>query len=123
MNENNFDLAIAAVNVVLQLENDTEKALQRCVDNYEVAYDKYKAAMNYIHTFSYNLEGQPQLISKLKIVLQKLHELLQKHLNKIQANCQVVEDAKPTRDVNSRFIEDAHGPKPFDPSAGTFDYY
>ena len=50
-NPNNFDLAIIAVNNVLRVEIDSEKGLQRGVDNYEVAVDYSNDALNLIHGF------------------------------------------------------------------------
>ena len=122
-NPNNFDNAIKAVNNVLKISEDTEHVLQRCVDNYEIAYDQSKIAMNMIHGFTYSID-QPLLVTKLKKVLIRLHMLLERHIRQIQKNCEITEGKKKSIDVNSRFIEDAHGPKPFDGSSMTqFDYY
>jgi hypothetical protein len=57
-------------------------------------------------------------------VIIRLQELLERHLTAIQKNCEIIENGKKSIDVNSRFIEDAHGPKPYDgASMGQFDYY
>lgn len=122
-NANNFDLAIKAVNNVLQVESDSEKPLVRCFDNYDVAYDQAKIALNMIHGFIYSI-SEPILVQKLKKVLSRLNQLLQRHLVNIQQNCMKLEDAKDTIDVNSRFLEDANGPKPYDGATmSQFDYY
>ena len=47
-NENNFDLAIKAVNNILRVEADSEKPLVRCLDNYDIAYDQSKVALNLV---------------------------------------------------------------------------
>jgi len=122
-NPYNFDHAIKAVNNILRIEVDTGKDLKRCVDNYNVAYDQKNTAMNLMHGFIYNID-HPMLVAKLKKVLSRLQQLLERHLVTIQNNCEVTESKKVTIDVNSRFIEDAHGPKPYDESSMTpFDYY
>jgi hypothetical protein len=123
LNAYNFDNAIKAVNNMLKIEEDASNGLQRCVDNYEVAYDLKNNAMNLIHGFVYSLY-QPLLITKLKRVLRRLQDLLERHLNQIQSYCEQTESKKKNRDVNSRFIEDALGPKPYDAATMTpFDYY
>lgn len=123
-NANNFDLAVKAVNNILRIESDSEKILQRCVDNYEIAYDQSRTVLNLIHGFVYNLDGQPILVKKLENVLSRLNELLERHLQTIQMNCEKQEKAKPTKDIHSRFIEDALGPKPFDGNKmSQFDFY
>jgi hypothetical protein len=122
-NANNFDHAVAAVNNILKIESDTEKDLERCVDNYEIAFDQSKIALNMIHGFVYTLD-HPLLIKKLKKVLVRLQQLLERHLQNIRDNCEITEEKKATRDVNSRFIEDSQGPKPFDgDKMSQFDYY
>lgn len=124
LNAYNYDAAIAAANNVLQLEEDSENQLERCVDNYEVAYEQSRICLNYVHSFVYSVQ-QPLLVKKLKAVLARLQQLLERHLVNIQRNCERDELAKPTRDLNSRFIEDAHGPKPYDPytQVTSFDFY
>lgn len=122
-NPYNFDHAIKAVNNILQIEQDTEKPLKRCVDNYDIAYDQKNIAMNLMHGFVYNID-HPLLVKKLKKVLVRLQELLERHLITIQKNCDVLESKKDSIDVNSRFIQDAFGPKPYDENSMTpFDYY
>lgn len=123
LNANNFDNAIKAVNNVLQIESDSEKPLKRCVDNYEVAVDQRNIAMNLIHGFIYSID-QPILVTKLKKVLIRLQDLLERHLSNIQRNCETLEQKKGGIDVNTRFIEDAKGPKPYDGAeTSRFDYY
>lgn len=122
-NANNYDNAIKAMNNILILESETENDMERCVDNYEVAVDQRNTVLNLIHGFVYNLD-HPLLIKKLKKVLIRFQELLERHLVKIQKNCETTESKKDSIDVNSRFIEDAHGPKPYDVATMTqFDYY
>lgn len=122
-NENNFALAVKAVNNVLVIEADSEKPLYRCVDNYEVAYDQAKIALNMIHGFVYVI-SEPLVVAKLKKVLGRLKQLLERHLSNIRRNCEKLESEKPSIDVNSRFVEDAYGPKPYDEAVDTqFDYY
>lgn len=122
-NANNFDLAIKAVNNVLRIESDSEKLLVRCFDNYDIAYDQAKIAMNLMHGFVYSVT-EPLLVKKLKKVLSRLQQLLERHLVNIQRNCESIEAAKGGIDVNSRFLEDAQGPKPYDGATiSQFDYY
>lgn len=122
-NANNFDNALKAVNNILQIESDSEKPLKRCVDNYDIAYDQKNIAMNLMHGFIYSIDN-PLLVVKLKKFLQKLQQLLEKHLLAIQSNCDSLEKDKGGIDVNTRFIEDAYGPKPYDgASMSQFDYY
>ena len=122
-NENNFDNAIKAVNNILQIKSESEKPLIRCVDNYDIAFDQSKIAMNLMHGFIYSID-HPLLVLKLKKVLSRLQQLLERYLVDIQKNCESLEKKKPTIDVNSRFIEDAIGPKPYDVATMTqFDFY
>jgi hypothetical protein len=122
-NAYNFDHAIKATNNVLQIEFESGLKLQRCVDNYEVAQDQRNIALNMMHGFIYSLD-HPLLVTKLKRVLQRLQELLEKHMVIIQKHCEKFENDKDGVDIHSRFIEDAHGPKPYDGSKmSQFDYY
>ena len=124
LNATNFDNAIDAANNVLRLKEDSENKLQRCVDNYEIAYEQSRLCLNYVHSFIYAVQ-QPLLVKKLKAVLARLQQLLERILLNIQQNCDKLELAKPKRDVNSRFIEDAHGPKAYDPynQSTSFEVY
>ncbi len=124
LNEKNFDSAVEAANNVLHLKEDSENQLQRCVDNYEIAYEQSKICLNYVHTFVYAVQ-QPLLIKKLKAVLARLQQLLERNLVSMQRNCEKLELAKPKRDINSRFIEDVLGPRPYDPytSKTAFDLF
>ncbi len=122
-NANNFDHAIKAVNNVLRIDQETSIPLQRCVDNYEIAYDQTKIAMNMMHGFVYAID-HPLLVKKLKKVLVRLNQLLERHLQNIQKNCEKTEAKKESVDVNTRYIEDAIGPKAYDGTTmSQFDYY
>jgi len=121
LNENNFDAAIDAVNGVLQIEGDSENVLVRCVDNYDVAADYAKTAMNLMHGFIYSI-SQPQLITKLEKTLARLQQLLQRHLDKILTNCKSTEAKKPSIDLNTRYPY-PDGPQPFNPMLTNFDQY
>lgn len=118
-NVTDFDRAVKAVNNILQIEEDTAIAdLIGCVDNYDVAYGQMKLALNLLHGFVYNLD-HPEKIKKLKIVMARLVQLLQRHIQAIQRNC---EATKRPLNVRSRFINDAFAPKPYDETAG-LDFY
>ena len=122
-NEDNFNNAVKYVNNILIIEADSAKHLLRCVDNYEVAKDNAQNALNMIHGFIYSID-HPLLVKKLKKVMIRLQQLLERHLEKIRNNCSKTEDEKPSIDVNSRFIEDADGPQAYDETHTTqFDYY
>ena len=122
-NPNNFDHAIKSVNNVLKLETDTEKPLKRCMDSYEVAFDQGKIALNMMHGFVYVLD-HPLKIEKLKKVLTRLQQLLERHLAKMRENCDVLENAKESLDIDSKFVQDSHGPKPYDShKMSPFDFY
>lgn len=122
-NANNFDNAIKAVNNILKVREDSEKPLLRCVDNYEIAVDQSKIAMNMIHGLVYSID-HPILSKKLKKVLFRLQQLLERHIVAIEKNCQITESKKKTIDVNSRFIEDSNGPSAYDGARmSQFDYY
>lgn len=121
LNENNFDSAIESVNNLLQLEGDSENKLVRCVDNYEVAEDYSKNAMNLMHGFIYSI-SQPLLVTKLKKVLERLQQLLERHLSTFRQNCDIIEKNKPKIDLNTRYIY-PDGPQPYNPSLSTFDHF
>ena len=122
-NAYNYDNAIKAVNNVLTIEQDISVGLQRPVDNYELATTQSKLALNLIHGFIYNIDN-PLLVTKLKNILMRLQTLLERHLAKMRDMCGEQEEKKSSIDVNSRFIDDAHGPKAFDAFAQSmFDFY
>lgn len=122
LNPNNFNNAIISVNNVLQIEDDSEKPLINCVDNYQVANEQAAIAINMVHGFTYVLDN-PLLIKKLKNVLKRLRELLERHITQIKKNCDNIEDKKESRDINSRFVDDTNGPFAYDPNITNFDYY
>lgn len=123
LNANNFDQALSSVNTVLKIEKDTNQTVEMCVGNYEVAFDNSKLAMNFVHSFVYSID-HPLMVKKLRNVLQRLQQLLERHLDRIRDNCDKQENAKPTRNILSRFIEDAKDVKAFDPQRlSPFDYY
>ncbi len=124
-NPNNYHHAIQAVNNVLKIEEDSEKGLKRCPDNYEVAFDQAKTALNLMHGYVYVMSDK-LLLDKLKKVLARLQQLLHRHLGKIRGNCRSIEERKPTKDVHSRepASYDLDEPQPYDPQTSSqFDYY
>lgn len=122
-NANNFHHAMKAANNVLKIENDTEKNLQRCTDNYEIAFEQAKLSLNMMHTFVYTLE-HPLLVKKLKRVIARLQQLLYRHLDQIKNNCESTENKKNGRDSHSRDIDDITGPLPHDVhSNSNFEIY
>ena len=117
--ENTFDNAIKSANNVLKIEADSEKPLQRCVDNYDVARDQAKLTINLIHSFNHTLDN-PTLLKKLENVLTRLQMLMERHLDKIKENCQITESRKESVDVHTRFIQDDKGVKAYDPRTNEF---
>lgn len=123
LNPNNFDNAVQAVNNVLKLEEDTVLTKEFCVNNYDVAFDQAKLGLNLVHGFVYSIE-HPLLVQKLKKVCIRLQMLLERHLDNIRTYCENHENEKGRPNIHSRFIEDAKGPKPYDPQRlSPFDYY
>ena len=117
-NRGDFDSMIRAVNNILMIEDDTTVAdLERCVDNYDVAYGQMKIALHLLHSFVYTLD-HPEKINKLKTCIGRLVQLLQRHIQAIQRNC---ESSDRPVNVCTRFINDAFAPKPSDETA-VFDY-
>lgn len=124
-NPNNFDLAMTAIGNVLQTERDLESLrLDRCVDHYEIARDQAMLALNFIHGLVYSLTNEVH-VEKLTGILKRLQQLLERHLVAIVRLCDLTESRKPTRDVNSRFVEDFNGPVASDDSKihAEFDLY
>lgn len=126
LNPNNFDLALQAVSHILKVESDVEKiALTRCVDNYEIARDQAKLSLNLVHGFVHSLTSKTTVVKLVKII-ERLQQLLERHLVAITRHCDRLERNKESTDVNSRFIEDFNGPFANDPAVsefGTFDHY
>lgn len=122
LNPHNYLEAIKACNNILQIEQDSEKPLQRCVDNYQIALSQSKIALNMVHGFIFSIHDK-LLIEKLKKILKRLQQLLTRHLVKIQRNCEKIENSKEKRDVTSAFIEDTDEAKPYDPHSKEFDFY
>lgn len=123
LNANNYDSAIEAINNVLIIEEDTGHQREYCVNNYEVARDKAKLALNLVHGFIYSIEHQ-LLKEKLDLVLTRLQVVLEKHLDIIRGNCDRQEVTKGGPNYFTRYIEDAKGVKAFDDSRMTpFDFF
>lgn len=122
INNDNYASAIKACNNLLKIESDSEKKLQRCVDNYQIAVSQSKIALNMIHGFIYSVE-QKIMVNKLKNILKRLQQLLARHLNKIKENCEQTESEKPNVDVNTGYIQDSDFAKPHDPHVSQFDFY
>ncbi|KAJ3371233.1 hypothetical protein GGF31_003410 [Allomyces arbusculus] len=101
LNEYNYDQAIVAVNNILKLESEAANLKTTCVENYEVARDMAKLALNLVHGFVYSIE-HPLIVEKLERVLEKLQEILAGHLHQINLTCQANE-AEKGRDINSKF--------------------
>ena len=122
LNSHNYNESIASVNNILKIEQES-KDLNKCVDNYEIALEQSKNALNMMHGFIYNISHK-QLVEKLNNVLKRLQQLLTRHLEAIRMNCNEIENKKDKIDVHSRFIEDHNGPKAFDEFSTTqFDLY
>lgn len=123
INANNYDRAIEAVNNILVLEEDTRNVTEFCVDNYDVALEQSRIALNLVHGFIYSIEHQ-LLVQKLKNVLNRLQQLLERHLDIIRQNCRQKEKNKGRPNIYSRYIQDAKTFKPYDPQRlSPFDYY
>ena len=123
LNPSNYTASINAVNNVLQLELDTGKGLKDCKFNYDVAYTQSRLALNTLNGLNLNIDNK-LMFTKLKTVIERLHELLTRHLYIIKSNCDKSESKKSSLDINSRFIQDLDGPKGFDNGMSEyFDLY
>ncbi len=119
---NNFDLALKAVGNVLKIERDAEGPMTRCADQFSLAREQEKLAMNLVHSFVYVLDNKV-LVEKLKVVLQRLHQLLERHMATISRHCDAKERAKDTPDINTGIIN-FNGPFARDPAMSShFDVY
>lgn len=115
-NANSFDVAIDAVNNVLKLEEQSMMLSEFCVEHYEIAREQRTVALNSIYALTYELEHYTLVRNKLRAVLRRLMELLERHLDSIRMNCANAESKKDKPDVLTRYIEDAKGVKAFDPT-------
>lgn len=115
LNPHNYTESIKAVNNVLSIE--LENKTKNCANNYEIAFEQSKIALNMMHGFIYNID-KPLLVEKLKKILSRLQQLLARHLKIIKDDCE--KDQKI--DINTKFIQDINQPKPFDKYTN-FDFY
>jgi hypothetical protein len=115
LNPNNYDIAIKATNNVLQIAEESRKLQYGCVDNYEVAMDQRKLALNMLYAFVHTMDHKKVYQDKLRSVLQRLMVLFERHMDIIRNNCKKLSDENIN--VNTRFISDAKTFKAYDPSA------
>ncbi|KAJ3348380.1 hypothetical protein GGF32_006244 [Allomyces javanicus] len=122
LNPYNYDQAIAAVNNVLRIEVESAGMTTHCIDNYQVAQDMVKLAMNLVHGFVYAMDHH-LVIEKLERVLIRLQDLLAGHLHQILTTCNANERIKGT-DIHSKYVQDESTAKAYDPDHTTpFDLF
>jgi hypothetical protein len=121
LNPHNYQESLKAVSNILKIELDSQNKINNCVDSYNIAFDQSKLALNMMHGYIYNIDN-PLLIEKLKKVLERLDQLLTRHLKRIEINCDNNEGKKDKVDVKTRYIQDSNGPKPYDEYTN-FNFY
>lgn len=119
LNPNNYDVAVKAINNVLKITEESRQLQYHCVDNYEVAMDQRKLALNMMYGFVHSMDYRKVYQDKLRSVLQRLMVLLERHLDIIRENCKNLSD----KDVNvkTRYIIDAKTVKAFDPMISSLE--
>lgn len=121
LNPNNYDVAIKAINNVLKLTEESRQLQYQCVDNYEVAMDHRKLALNMMYGFIHTLDYRKVYQDKLRSVLQRLMVLLERHLDIMRENCKKLSDKEVN--VRTRYIIDAKTVKAFDPMISSLDVF
>lgn len=102
LNPTNYNNAVKSIDNVLRIEHDTEIGVANCIANYNIANEQAGIAINMIHGFTYVLD-HPILLSKLKNVLQRLRELLERHIRLIREYCNKTDTVKSIEDPNGPF--------------------
>ena len=113
LNPDAFDTSVEACNNVLALEEQAEKGLERCVDNYEIAADQARLALDHLHTFVYSI-SQPVLTSRLSLALSRLSNIMALHLKLIRQSCSLYERDKDSVTVGTRYLQREDHPLPYD---------
>jgi hypothetical protein len=121
LNPHNYKESLKAVSNILEIEQDSKRKIRNCYDSYNIAFDQSKLALNMLHGYIYNIDN-PLLIEKLKKVLARLDQLLTRHLNRIENNCDNNEMKKGKVDVHTGYIQDSNGPKAYDEYTN-FNFY
>lgn len=121
LNPNNYDIAIKATNNLLQIVEESRKLQYHCVDNYEVAMDQRKLALNMVYGFVHTLDYRKVYQDKLRSVLQRLMVLFERHMDIIRENCKKNTDSNVNS--KSRFISDAKTFKAYDPTINNLEVF
>ena len=118
LNPINYNESIKSTNNVLMIRALINENNTNCVEQYEIAVEQSKNALNMLHGFIYNI-SQKQLVQKLNNVLQRLQELLTRHLEVIRKTC----DKNKNININKRYIQDPDGPKAHSTNVSSFDQF
>ncbi|KAJ3066005.1 hypothetical protein HK102_007763 [Quaeritorhiza haematococci] len=120
INPDAFRKALQATNNVLKLARDIETGVNRCADNYGIAFRLSRKALNYVHSYVYSI-NHPLLIAKLKTILVRLNKTFESVLTRLQETCRNTEN---NVNAHTSFVGFADGPRKHDPmSDSPFDYY
>ena len=124
LNPDAYDNAVDATDNLLKLEADVLLGTSRCGDQYAVALDLYRTAMNHLHAFVFSL-SQPTEVLRLRNALSAIQKLLLSHLNIVSTACKTSETAEMT--VNTQFLDSLRQPVPYDqtmtPGQSRFSVY
>ena len=123
-----YDKALKNVDSLLRVLKDVQIGVQHCEQNYELAHDKYKNAMNHMHSVIYNIPLSDVTLNKYNAALKQLQLILKRHLDTIYKICKAQRrEQGNTSDMH--FVDELHlaGPKPDDthalPDHSNFQWY
>lgn len=83
--------------------------IENCVEFFEIAEKQVEKALNYIHSFIYNLPSDRQIYKKHRFILSRAHILYKRNLDIIKHKCDMYN--KDNINYKTKFITDYGLPK------------
>ncbi len=87
VDKKSFNQLIDTINSIIELRNDVIKGVLLCSQNYDVAKDLEKKAINILESFKLSINYEKTLIQKLDNSADKLSYILSEYLNDIKDKC------------------------------------
>lgn len=120
-----YEEMIFNVESMITIYEDVKKGIRFCKDNYDVAEQKKRNAINSLHSIIYSIEDNQVVTRKLNRAMRILNNILSNYTYKILEKCKG-EIEKDGYDNEKHFIELDYHPRPFNEFVKedfTFDIY
>ena len=111
-NQQAYINAMKEADALLKLRNDIDNGVYWCKYNYDVAYQKYQAAMNQLQSLIFDTPGTTATTQKYQKALQKFQVLLRRHIDHIIQKCNKQYKSNPMTIDTMPIID--KGPQPDD---------